>query len=728
MVASDEGVKKIEKDEDVLECINAHNRFRLMKIFTISKGSVEGEISENVEESYECMGNGVQPEVDMHDDDCNWDDEILEWATQTENELNDELEHEYATVDANVVVDVDADVVDVDADVVEDVNVGVDEDVNVDVNEDVNGDVDEDVNTHVDEDVNGGMGQYSDIESIYSPSDELESLCKSSSEEDGSDSEVDMVPRRHKFRNNVIELGNKFFSPEAFKMALRGDAIKRKYDIRFVKNEGNRVTATCSKNCGWRIHASFYSEDGSFQIKTFNSKHTCSYNKLNSQASASYLAAKYMDTIRDEPTWKPSAIKKAVLRDLDVNVSKYKVYRARKKARLHIDGDHGLQFSRARDYCQLIQTTNPGSIAVTTVDRPTLDDPARFKGLFICFKAMKIGFLEGCRPFIGLDGCFLKGPYKGQLLSAISKDGDNGIFPIAIGVVRSETKQSWEWFLNQLESVLGPLNRFTFMSDRQKGLVEIFEDKLTDFVPARLWSRSRFNDNSRCDLLVNNLCETWNDSIGDARDKPLITMLEWIRGYLMYRFQSKREWIQTQKRLLCLTIADKLTKLMDDSRHSAIKKACDDIYEVCYKGVSDAVNLANRTCSCREWDVRGIPCMHAIACIIDQRGNPEDFVDSCYHRETYLRTYTPVIFLMPLRQMIREVATDPIHPPIVKPSSGRPKKARKKAVGEVNNKSGAVSRKKQLLNCRKCGAKGHNVRTCKATEVTPQVAKKRYTR
>ncbi|XP_059635476.1 uncharacterized protein LOC132277656 [Cornus florida] len=399
MVASDEGVKKIEKDEDVLEYINAHNRFRLMKIFIISKGSVKGENAENVEESYECMEDGIQPEVDMHDDDY---------------------------VDADM-VDVDADVVeDVNADVVEDVNVGVDEDVNVNVNQDVNGDVDEDVN--------GGMGQYSDIESIYSPSDKLESLCGSSSEEDGSDSEVDMVPRRHKFRNNVIELGNKFSSPEAFKVALRDDAIKGKYDIRFVKNEGNRVTATCSKNCGWRIHASFNSEDGSFQIKTFNSKHTCSYNKLNSQASASYLATKYMDTIRDEPTWKPTAMKKAVLRDLDVNVSKYKVYRARKKARLHIDGDHGLQFSRARDYCQLSQTTNPGSIAVTTVDRPTLDDPVRFEGLFVCFEAMKRGFLEGCRLFIGLDSCFLKGPYKGQLLSVIGKDVDNGIFLITIGV------------------------------------------------------------------------------------------------------------------------------------------------------------------------------------------------------------------------------------------------------------------------------------------------------
>ncbi|XP_059630773.1 uncharacterized protein LOC132273741 [Cornus florida] len=175
-----------------------------------------------------------------------------------------------------------------------------------------------------------------------------------------------------------------------------------------------------------------------------------------------------METLRDEPAWKTGAMKKAILRDLDVIVSSSKVYRAKKKAVSHIEGNHGLQFRRARNYCHLVQSTNPGSIAVTTIDRPTLEEPARFEGLFICFEAMSKGFLEGCRPFIGLDGCFLKGPYKGQLLSALGRDGDNGIFPIAFAVVRSETKQSWKWFMEQLEKALGPLHRFTFMSDRQK--------------------------------------------------------------------------------------------------------------------------------------------------------------------------------------------------------------------------------------------------------------------
>jgi len=33
-----------------------------------------------------------------------------------------------------------------------------------------------------------------------------------------------------------------------------------------------------------------------------------------------------------------------------------------------------------------------------------------FQTLYMSLAAMKQGFLEGCRPVIRLDGCFLKGP------------------------------------------------------------------------------------------------------------------------------------------------------------------------------------------------------------------------------------------------------------------------------------------------------------------------------
>ena len=58
--------------------------------------------------------------------------------------------------------------------------------------------------------------------------------------------------------------------------------------------------------------------------------------------------------------------------------------------------------------------------------------------MFVCLDACKQGFKAGCRPLIGLDGCFLKGYYGGQLLSAVGQDGNNQIYVIAYAIVDVE--------------------------------------------------------------------------------------------------------------------------------------------------------------------------------------------------------------------------------------------------------------------------------------------------
>ncbi|KAL2330441.1 hypothetical protein Fmac_018022 [Flemingia macrophylla] len=47
-------------------------------------------------------------------------------------------------------------------------------------------------------------------------------------------------------------------------------------------------------------------------------------------------------------------------------------------------------------------------------------------------------------PIIRLDGCFLKGYYGGQILSAIGKDPNDQMLPICFSVVAGETRESWE--------------------------------------------------------------------------------------------------------------------------------------------------------------------------------------------------------------------------------------------------------------------------------------------
>ena len=91
-------------------------------------------------------------------------------------------------------------------------------------------------------------------------------------------------------------------------------------------------------------------------------------------------------------------------------------------------------------------------------------DP-RFRRMYCSLAPLKEGFLSACRPLICLDGYFLKGPYPGQLLSAVGVDAKNGICPIS-----KENKKTWGWFVELLCKDTRINNQFdyTLMSDQQK--------------------------------------------------------------------------------------------------------------------------------------------------------------------------------------------------------------------------------------------------------------------
>ena len=82
--------------------------------------------------------------------------------------------------------------------------------------------------------------------------------------------------------------------------------------------------------------------------------------------------------------------------------------------------------------------------------------------------------MRGCMPLFGINGCQLKGPFAGVLLSAVPIDANKGIFPIAFSIIEIKCISSWKFSFyhlrDSLESALGwkidaPL---TIMSDMQK--------------------------------------------------------------------------------------------------------------------------------------------------------------------------------------------------------------------------------------------------------------------
>jgi hypothetical protein len=60
----------------------------------------------------------------------------------------------------------------------------------------------------------------------------------------------------------------------------------------------------------------------------------------------------------------------------------------------------------------------------------------------VCLEGCKQSFLR-CRPFIGLDGCLLKGYYRGMILATVGRDPNDQMLPIALAVVEGETRESW---------------------------------------------------------------------------------------------------------------------------------------------------------------------------------------------------------------------------------------------------------------------------------------------
>ena len=93
--------------------------------------------------------------------------------------------------------------------------------------------------------------------------------------------------------------------------------------------------------------------------------------------------------------------------------------------------------------------------------KPNSETTVLFDSFYVCFKAIADGWVEGYRRIIGLDGCFLKGVCRGQLLSAVGRDANNQLFPIAWAVVNVESKETWSWFLGELmgDIPLPPLSR-----------------------------------------------------------------------------------------------------------------------------------------------------------------------------------------------------------------------------------------------------------------------------
>ncbi|GJZ36916.1 mutator type transposase [Tanacetum coccineum] len=241
-------------------------------------------------------------------------------------------------------------------------------------------------------------------------------------------------------------------------------------------------------------------------------------------------------------------------------------------------------------------------------------------------------------------------------------------------------------------------------------------------IPPEHWSRAYFSGRAHCDLLINNLCEVFNRQLLDARDSPIITSLEYVREYLMKRIVIVQKIIEKSDGPLTPVVTKVFNKIKEAASECSVDWNGSDLFQV--KGPYQdqcVVNLNQKTCSCRKWEISGIPCKHAIAAIHDMAdngmdvGTPEDWVHESYKLQTWMNVYAHKINPINGRDMWSKFeCPTTLLPPKKAPQIGRPPKNRKKSKGEIAMVKGhKLTRKGKTVTCSNCKGIGHNKRGCK---------------
>ena len=370
-----------------------------------------------------------------------------------------------------------------------------------------------------------------------------------------------------------------------------------------------------------------------------------------------------------------------------------------------------------------------------------------FRRAFVCFKACWQGFLDGCRPYLAVDATHLTRRWRGHLVAASAVDGHNWLFPVAFGVVEAESEESWVWFLQQLRNIIGTPPGLAIHTDACKGLesaVEIvfpgvehrecmrhlahnfkkkFKGKVYDenLWPAsytcskrkhehhlrvlyaqnplvkeymdahhgKVWSRSKFNEICKVDYVTSNLAECFNSKFKSVKGLLLWQAFDKMRQMIMIKMALRKRIAETQ--YVGHQMLPSLIKALHlKARGLKMKCIRSGTYEgeVTYTDTKNRVwrypvNLSTRECTCRQWQIRGKPCIHALhlmSTIGGADGEVDQYCSEYFCVAKFMAAYADNVPALLGKDQWNIV--DPgfkLHAPVLTRPLGRPRKNRMRA-------------------------------------------------
>ena len=233
----------------------------------------------------------------------------------------------------------------------------------------------------------------------------------------------------------------------------------------------------------------------------------------------------------------------------------------------------------------------------------------------------------------------------------------------------------------------------------------------------KIWARAHINDICKVDYVNNNLAEAFNSRIKKYKGLHIVDLCDKIRQYIMQKFDIRNMIAidhfeghlivpSVMKALMAKTKGLEMSLIRRSPKEAEVTATDREKREWRYP-----VDLQKWSCSCRQWQVTGKPCIHALFFITSLRGEAsgiDQYVHKFYSVEKFRATYADNLPTLEGKQQWEIVNPGfKLSAPVQNRAPGRPRKTRIRSSSEGK---GLGPRRKK---CGRCGGRGHHANKCK---------------
>ncbi|WVZ62339.1 hypothetical protein U9M48_012100 [Paspalum notatum var. saurae] len=281
-----------------------------------------------------------------------------------------------------------------------------------------------------------------------------------------------------------------------FRVALSSHAIKLEFEYLIEKSDPGRCRAFCGaryEGCKWRLHASKMGDHVTVKVKKNAHLYTCKSSRRHGKVKGTtkrWVAEKVKDWLVENNKLGPKELQTMIKEKYKVEVHYKRVCHGKELALNQLYGNWQESFDNVYRFKAQIEQSSPDSLVV--IDHHTINKRIRE-----------------------------------QLCIACAVDGYNWMYPVAVGVIDSETNENWNSYKFE--------KHYKAMAQARLEAAKWLQENHT-----KLWTRSQFSTLSKVDYVTNNLVESCNHWVKAEKGKHLDDLLDTIRQKMLIKWNIRK--------------------------------------------------------------------------------------------------------------------------------------------------------------------------------------------